>query len=359
MLLCISVILVLFLFACLVVVGTWTLHLSYATAICEQVGALGKGRSGQFSLDVLGTRRECEFPTADGLMLRGTYAHCRTFERLGVVVFCHEFGGDRHVAAPYMAELLDAGFDIFTFDFRNHGESECLEGYTPRTWATHYEVLDVQAAIAYLRSLEDSDPQGVALVGLSRGGSAALSAASRSDGIWALVTDGAFDSRWVVTSHIRRFMEHFVWLTPMLRPLPWFIHVIYGSLVHDRVARKLKHPCIHLVSDSRRIRLPLLMIHGARDRTIPVELAYRLRRKLPNRPRLWIVPKSRHNQALEREPARYRRRICRFLKNHAPGALRQFPSVAPGVIPRAASLSENTENAARERLPACSSTAAS
>ncbi|MCL4203976.1 MAG: alpha/beta fold hydrolase [Pirellulaceae bacterium] len=325
----VSVVILLFLTPCLVLVGTWLFHLPSAATICEQIGTLGTGASGQFSLKGLGNCRECEFRTRDGLTLRGSYLSRRTPERLGVIVFCHEFGGDRHVAAPYMAELLDEGFDVFAFDFRNHGESESMPGYKPRTWATHYEVLDVMAAIEYLRSRDDADPAGVALVGLSRGGSAAMSAASRTNGIWALITDGAFVSRWVTTANIRRFMPQFVRLAPVLTRLPWFVHVIYGTLVHDLVARKVNHPCINLVSDVRRLRPPSLMIHGARDSTIPVELAYRLWRRLPNRARLWIVPKSSHNRSLRSNPVRYRQRICRFLKNHAPGLARPALAVSP------------------------------
>lgn len=308
---------------CSVILGTWLFHLPSATGICETIGTLGLGSSGQFSLDALGNCRDCEFSTSDGIMLRGTYVTGRTGERLGVVVFCHEYGGDRHVATPYVAGLLDAGFDVFAFDFRNHGQSQRMAGYEPRTWATRYEVLDVLGAIQYVRAREDADSEGVALVGLSRGGAAAMSAASCTEGIWALITDGAFVSRWVTTVNIRRFMPQFVRLAPVLTHLPWFVHAIYGTFIHDRVARKVKHPCINLADDVRRLRSPSLMIHGARDSTIPVELAYRLWRRLPNRSRLWIVSKSSHNRSLRTDPVRYHRRICRFLKNHAPGMRRR------------------------------------
>ncbi len=328
MLLYLWIIACLFLVPCVVLVGTWLKHLSSATEICERVGTLGKGDSGHFSLKDLGDCRSCEFPTVDGLTLRGSYVRCRTGERIGVVMFCHEFGGDRHVAAPYMVELLDQGFDIFAFDFRNHGESDRMEGYAPRTWVTQYEVLDVQAALSYLRSLEDADPDGIAIVGLSRGGSAALSAASQADGIWGMVTDGAFVSRWVTTANIRRFMPQFVRLAPVLTRLPWCVHAIYGSVVHDLVARQVKHPCRDIARDVRRLRVPLLMIHGGRDRTIPVELAYRLHKRLPHQTRLWVVPKSGHNRSIRTQPNRYRRRMSRFLRNHAPGLLRNGRTMA-------------------------------
>lgn len=313
-----AAILSLLLLPCLVLLGLWLFYLPSATNICEAVGTLGAGAAGQFSLSVFGECQEREFQTVDGLTLRGTYVYRRTAQRRGVVVFCHEFGGDRHVAVPYVAGLLEEGFDVFAFDFRNHGTSDRMDAYTPRTWTTQYEVFDVLGAINHLRSDVAADPEGVALMGLSRGGSAALSAASRSDGIWAVVTDGAYASRWVTAVNIRRFMPHFVRLAPLLVRLPWFLHAFYGAVVHDLVARKVKHSCINLADDVVDLRQPLLMIHGKRDSTIPVELARRLWGRLRNPARLWVVPKGRHNRSLRCDPVAYQRRVCRFLKNHAP-----------------------------------------
>ena len=316
-------ILSLVLLPCLVLVVVWLSYLRSATRICDEVGMLGAGAAGRFSLSALGDCEDREFQTVDGLTLRGTYVYRRTPHRRGVVIFCHEFGGDRHVAVPYVEGLLNEGFDVFAFDFRNHGTSDCMNGYTPRTWATQYEVFDVLGAVNLLRSDVAADPEGVALIGLSRGGSAALSAASRSDGIWAIVTDGAFVSRWVTAANIRRFMPQFVRLAPLLVRLPWFLHAFYGAIVHDLAARKVRHPCINLADDVARLRQPLLMIHGKLDSTIPVDLARRLWRRLRTPARLWIVPNGRHNRSLRCDPFVYQRRVCRFLKNHAPEARRR------------------------------------
>ncbi len=62
---------------------------------------------------------------------------------------------------------------------------------------------------------------------------------------------------------------------------------------------------------------PLLLIHGERDKVIPVELAPMLRRKIGKRCKLWIVPKAKHNKAIVTEPQRYYNRVRRFLLKHA------------------------------------------
>ncbi len=48
-----------------------------------------------------------------------------------MIVYCHEYLSDRWSYHPYVDHLRDLGFDLFTFDFRNHGESENEPGYGP------------------------------------------------------------------------------------------------------------------------------------------------------------------------------------------------------------------------------------
>ena len=299
-------------------VGIWLYHLRWTIDTCDRIGTLGAGSAGHLSLEALATCRTCDFTAADGQLLRGSLVHHRSpGPRRGIVVFCHEFRGDRHSAAPYITGLLERGFDVFSFDFRNHGQSSRMSGYDPRAWTTEHEVSDVLGAVAFVRSQKDADPRGVALMGLSRGGSAALTAAGRCDGIWGVVTDGAFVSHWVTASTIRRFIPQFVPFAPLLVRLPWCLHCFYGAMIQSIVARRLGHTCINLAQEILAVHQPWFMIHGGRDSTVPVELARRLRKLVPRRPRLWIVPAANHNRSLRRASHRYHQRLCRFLERHA------------------------------------------
>ncbi len=67
---------------------------------------------------------DVRFPTRNGLTLAGTYLKARTPKRSGVLVFCHEYLSNRWSVLPYLDHLRDHGFDLLTFDFRNHGESD-------------------------------------------------------------------------------------------------------------------------------------------------------------------------------------------------------------------------------------------
>ena len=97
---------------------------------------------------------------------------------MAVVLFCHEYRADRWLCEQYVGYLRDRGFDIFTFDFCNHGQSEEISGYHPMHWTTQHEVDDVTAALHYLKSRPDIEGVGIGLFGVSRGGGAGIIAAA-------------------------------------------------------------------------------------------------------------------------------------------------------------------------------------
>ena len=66
---------------------------------------------------------DVRLPTADGLTLRGCYLRGRR-PRRGVILFAPEFGSNRWAALQYTDALLDAGYDIFSFEPRNQGNSD-------------------------------------------------------------------------------------------------------------------------------------------------------------------------------------------------------------------------------------------
>ncbi len=65
---------------------------------------------------------ELEFLALDGMSLRGVLLQGKTSQSgQATIIFCHEFGANKNSCLRYCSSLLEAGFDIFTFDFRNHG----------------------------------------------------------------------------------------------------------------------------------------------------------------------------------------------------------------------------------------------
>lgn len=259
------------------------------------------------------------FPTADGLELGGTYLSCRAESRLGVIVFCHEYLSNRWSYRPYIDGLRDLGYDIFTFDFRNHGQSECDPRYRPLQWVTDHEACDLRAAIAYLRSRPDHDSAGFGLFGVSRGGGTALVVAASDPGAWGVITDGAFPTRGTMLAYILRWAEIYVDNQQLWKRMPLWVFEFLGWAGRMNSQRRLfcKFPDVE-GAVARLAPRPWLMIHGGKDAYIGPEIARLLFAAAREPKELWIVPGAKHNRCREVQPGAYAERVVAFLERSAP-----------------------------------------
>ena len=260
-----------------------------------------------------------EFTTDDGLRLRGSYLEGRTGEQSGVIVYCHEYLSDRWSYHPYLDRLRDQGFDIFTFDFRNHGESESEPGYEPMQWTSDREVRDLRAALRTLRSRPDHDPAGFGLFGVSRGGTTALVAAASEPDIWGVVTDGAFPTQGTMVPYLKRWAEIYV-PNPLLRGLlPGWIYSVVATTARRNTEHRLhcRFPSVEAAAAKLAPR-PWLMIHGEKDSYIGPEIAQNLFRRGKSYKELWLVPDAKHNGCREADPEGYMARTLSFLERFAP-----------------------------------------
>jgi hypothetical protein len=121
-------------------------------------------------------------PTADGIILRGWYVPSHNG---AAIVALHGSDGNRDQLLWHAQALAEKGYGVLLFDLRAHGES----GGTvfPVTNASP----DVAAAVAYLRSRQEIDPERIGAVGLSLGAHVMLQAAAEDGSLKALVADGA------------------------------------------------------------------------------------------------------------------------------------------------------------------------
>ncbi len=265
---------------------------------------------------------DVRFRTSDDFELVGTYFRARTLRRTGVIVFCHEYLSDRWGALSYVDHLRDQGFDLFSFDFRNHGESAVDPSYSPLQWVTDRELTDLNAALAYLRTRPDADPAGVGLFGVSRGGGTALCVAGRDPRVWGVITDGAFPTRGTMQAYILRWAEiyvgsRFLWKTV----LPVAVFDLLGWVSRRRTEFKLG--CRYASVERGVARLsprPWLAIHGGRDNYIGVDIAKGLFKRAGEPKELWVVEGAKHNRCREKDPVAYPERVSSFLQRYAPRA---------------------------------------
>ncbi len=261
-----------------------------------------------------------EFPTTRGLTLRGSYLAADRARPKGLVVFCHEFRADRWSDSAYWEFLRDDGFDVFAFDFRNHGASDSDATYQPRHWVTEFELDDLQAALAYLKTLPRSCTLPVGLFGISRGGGTAIGVAGRDSSVSCAVTDGAFPTHTTMLIYMKKWMKIVVGTSWFYENMPnWYLALIRDCVL-ARVERDQGCRFPRLEPLLRRIApRPVFVVHGGRDSYIRPEIARQFFEYARPPRELWIVQGARHNACLERAGAEYRERVLGFFRQHLAG----------------------------------------
>jgi pimeloyl-ACP methyl ester carboxylesterase len=200
---------------------------------------------------------------ADGIQLAGWLLPAQGTR---AVVLVHGIDADAwanghlDVARAY----LDAGFDVLLFDLRAHGRSQGV-----RISLGHLERGDIGAAVDLL--LERGIPPGrIALHGTSYGAAMVLLAAAEIPQVGAVIADSAYaDVRDLIAFEVGRrtrvpgFIAGTI-MRPGIEGVAWMLYGLdLATLAPERVIARVA---------SR----PLLLIHGDRDRVIPLDHMTRL-----------------------------------------------------------------------------------
>ncbi len=257
---------------------------------------------------------EIRLPIADGMNLQGVYFKAHSGPRKGVILFGIEYGADRWSCRSYCDPLLDAGFDVFAYEPRNQGKSDAIPNYEPLQWITSSEVADARSALAYLKSRADADPKGVGFFGVSKGANAGLALMSEDASIRCGATDGAFGLLSVMLPYMRHWIGIYNrrYLVHGLMPAWFYAHMARVGM--RRVERERRVRFFHLEDRARRIRQPLLMIHGEADSYIKVVMARAIFDRATGPKEFWAVPGARHNQSVGLAGDEYARRVVAFFE---------------------------------------------
>ncbi len=277
------------------------------------------------------TAEDVTLRTADGLSLKGCYLKARG-PRRGVILFGLEFGSNRWACIPYCEDLLVAGYDVFTWEPRNQGDSDRQPGYDPLQWVTQYELHDVRAALDYLKRRPDADPRGIGFFGISKGGSTGLIVFADDPYVRCFVTDGIFATYTTLVPYMRQWFRIYNDHYALQGLLPSWYYGVIGK-VGLRWAERERHcrfPYLERAMPKLAPR-PLLMIHGGGDTYIKPEMARALFDLAREPKEFWLVEGAKHNQAFHLAGEEYRRRVLEFFDRHlaaAPGKEQQRTGAA-------------------------------
>ena len=275
------------------------------------------------------------FPNLEGRSLRGMFIDRPVgAPRRGVVIFCHEFGSDMMSAGRYAWPLVQAGYTVFTFDFRGHGKSYTPAHFEALHWPSSHEVDDIRAAIAYVQSRCDVDRTGVGILGISRGASAAVIAAALNPAVRCLVVDGVFSTDHSIDELMKRWVQIFARIDLARADRSIHAYSFFRALMMFYV--ELKCRC-RFPSTRRALgklgSVPMLFIHGERDAYIRPEWTRVLHDLKPGPKQFWLCPGAKHNQAVALDPATYAKMTTDFFRRYLvaePAAAASVPAAEPG-----------------------------
>lgn len=183
--------------------------------------------------------------------------------------------------AEHANRLYNLGFSVLLIDYRGFGRSE---GEFPSE-SQMYE--DAQAAWNYLASVKKQNEK-IFIYGHSLGGAVAVDLATRHPEAAGLMVESSFTS-------ILDLADRYAWTK--FFPMPLILTQRFDSLA------KVK-----------KLKVPVLFIHGTADQTIPFQMSQRLFAAAASPKQLELVPKADHaNDAIVAGP-RYLEVVRNFAK---------------------------------------------
>lgn len=182
--------------------------------------------------------------------------------------------------------LIHHGFDVLVFDYQGYGASEGRPS-PART------VGDGVAALKLAASLDRNPSGGVVVLAQSLGGAVAIPAMAREPVARAAVIQSAFTNYRVIARDVLKRS----WIT-------WILYPVYPQLLWTRY-----EPMRWL---DRLPAMPLLFIHGDRDRVIPIRMTRALFERAKEPKTLWIVDGAGHNDLRQSAGEEYDRRVADF-----------------------------------------------
>ena len=233
--------------------------------------------------------RAATFRSRDGTRLRGWFVPA-VGEAAGTVMHFHGNAQNMSAHFDFVRWLPERGFNVFVFDYRGYGGSE---GAPERAGM----VEDCAAAVEYVKSRADVDPDKLLVFGQSLGGALAVAALSEHGlkGIRAVAIESTFYS-------YRAIVRDKLGEVPVLSVLKWPLSFLLISDAHS------PSKGIDALSPTA-----LLLVHGTADRVIPHRHSQRLfgRAKLPKQ--LWLIEGAGHTEGLTMPE--YREKLIRFFRD--------------------------------------------
>ncbi len=198
-----------------------------------------------------------------------------------VLLYLHGNGGNiSHNLSPAQ-RFHSLGFSVFMIDYRGYGKSD---GQFPSESEVYR---DSQVAWDYLIQQREIDPRNIIIYGHSLGGAIAIDLGVRKPQAAGIIAENTFTSMRQMVDYRNPIYNLF--------PIEFILHQRFDSL-----------------SKLRLLQIPLLLIHGTSDRTVPSFMSERLFNLAEVPKKLLMVPDADHNNVANVSGEKYLETIKQF-----------------------------------------------
>ena len=237
------------------------------------------------------------FRSEDGVEIRAWFVPAPVPSDVTVVVV-HGWGANRSgMLEQSYGWAARGGYNLFYFDFRNHGESG-----NGRSSLSRHEIGDLTAALAHVRRNHPAESRRMGLYGMSMGGAICLWVAAHDPSILGVAAESSFCSfNDTVSLHGRLFYgvprfpfsDITLWFT---RRRLGFDPEAYSPLdVVGKIAPR-----------------PLFILQGGNDIRIPPTVGEQLFAAAGEPKSLWTVPVATHATVAETGGEPFQERVLAF-----------------------------------------------
>lgn len=243
-----------------------------------------------------------KFKTPDGLELTGWFVPSPNGDKR-TILMCHGWGDNKGELLKQTYFLNEtAGFNLFYFDFRSHGESE-----GEMTTIGGLETIDFGAAVAWLRKHKPDFADRVGVFGLSMGAAVTVAALPEHPDIRCAVVESPYsDYQGVVTRWTWNNLK--VPRFPLILIAMWILRLRVGDPMIDS---------FNPVEAAGRIApRPLFVIGGEKDDLMPVYDVRRVFEAAREPKQLWIVPGAYHAKCREAAGIEFDTRVAGFFSRN-------------------------------------------
>jgi pimeloyl-ACP methyl ester carboxylesterase len=247
---------------------------------------------------------EVSIAAADGVELKGWYVHPQKFNG-NAVVLLHGITDNREGVAGYGKLFLDHGYAVLLPDARAHGES----GGELATYGLK-ESDDLHRWVDWI--FKHDPPRCVDGFGESYGAALMLQSLAVERRYCAVVVESSFSTAREMSYERVSGPVHLQ---------PWFGHTLGRPLIASAVLYARWRYGIDLLQPSplgalKASRVPVLLIHGANDRSISPRHSIVLAAAAPDHVQLWLVPKASHTGAWSTAHQEFEDRVLGWFEGH-------------------------------------------